>query len=66
MEASGKSTIDLSLILFSISVENSYRVVGELSLSGELLNGFPDRSRWVELLEEKAGNTSVTRSPASS
>lgn len=53
MEASGKSIIDLSLILFSIPVKNNYRVVGEFSCSDKLLNGFPDRSQWVELLQEK-------------
>jgi hypothetical protein len=35
-------------------VRDSYRATGELSRGDELLNGFPDRSRWVELLQEKS------------
>jgi len=34
--------------------QNNYRVTGELSRGNELLNGFPDRSRWVELVQEKS------------
>jgi hypothetical protein len=38
----------------SVPVRDSYRATGELSRGDELLNGFPDRSRWVELLQEKS------------
>jgi hypothetical protein len=44
------------LVLFSASVplRDDYRMIGDLSSHGnELVNGFLDRSRWVELLQEQ-------------
>jgi hypothetical protein len=38
--------------LFFVPVIHSYRVASEPSRGDKLLNGFPDRSRWVELQEK--------------
>jgi hypothetical protein len=49
------SIVDLlATVLLDVSVpeRNSYRVTGELSRRDELLNAFPDRSRWLELLQK--------------
>ncbi len=45
--------IILPLALFSVPVRNDDRVIGELSRGNKLVDGFLDRSRWVELLQEK-------------
>ena len=41
---------DLWLIRISVKARDCYWVTGDLSCGSELLNGFLDRSRWLEPL----------------